>query len=237
MGRTVLVAGGSGALGGAIVRRFRADGHEVAFTFRTSAGVAEGLCRETGAAAIQADLTDRVQVDAAVEAALETLGRVDILVNCAGATQVMPFALITEDDWDTVIEANLKTLFLVTHAVARHMVARKTGAIVNIGSLAGHRMLEVPVHYATAKAAVSGFTLALAAELARYGIRVNCVVPGLLDGGIGLMVPEALTEEYCRYCATGRPGRTEEAADVVAFLASDRASYVNGQSIFVDGGV
>jgi NAD(P)-dependent dehydrogenase (short-subunit alcohol dehydrogenase family) len=237
MPKVALVTGGSGALGSAIVRRFRSDGLSVAFSFRKSATAAETLAAETGALALQADLTDRVQVAGLVQKAIEHYGQIDVLVNCAGLTQVMPFALLEEEDWDEVLAANLKTMFLVTREAVRGMIGRKSGVIVNIGSLAGHRLLEVPVHYATAKAGVSGFTLSLAKELARYGIRVNSVVPGLLDAGVGRMVPEKEMAEYVRYCAAGRAGKPEEVAEVVAFLASDAASYVNAQQIFVDGGM
>jgi len=235
--KVIVVTGGSGALGSALVRRFRSEGHAVAFTYRRRAETAEALAAETGAAAFQADLTDGSQVRDAVARILERFERIDVLVNNAGLTQVMPFALIEEEDWDAVLAANLKTMFLVTREVARNMVARKAGVIINIGSLAGHRLLEVPVHYATAKAGVSGFTLALARELARYNIRVNSVVPGLLDEGVGRMVPEKELAEYVRYCTAGRPGTTEEVADVVAFLASDKARYINAQNVFVDGGI
>jgi NAD(P)-dependent dehydrogenase (short-subunit alcohol dehydrogenase family) len=237
MVRRVLVTGGSGALGGAIVRRLCSAGHPVAFTWRSGTEAAEKLAAETGAPALRAELTDAGQVAAAVAAARERLGGIDALVNNAGLTQVMPFALIEERDWDEILAANLKTMFLVTREAAREMVARKSGVIVNIGSLAGHRMLEVPVHYATAKAGVSGFTISLARELARYNVRVNSVVPGLLDEGVGRMVPEKELAEYVSYCAAGRPGRTAEVAEVVAFLISDAASYVNAQNIFVDGGI
>jgi 3-oxoacyl-[acyl-carrier protein] reductase len=98
-------------------------------------------------------------------------------------------------------------------------------------------MLEVPVHYATAKSAVSGFTLSLARELGRYNIRVNAVVPGMLDAGVSVNIPEKQREDYKRHCALGRSGRPEEAAELVAFLASDRSSYVNAQAIAVDGGI
>ena len=235
--KVALVTGGSGALGGAIVRRLRRDGLEVAFTFNAHEKEAGELAEASGAVAFRADLTDRAQVGAMVKGVLGRFGRIDVLVNNAGLTQVMPFALIEEEDWDRVMAANLKSMFLVTREAARGMIARKSGAIVNIGSLAGHRLLEVPVHYATAKAGVGGFTLALAGELARYQIRVNSVVPGLLEAGVGRMVPEKEMADYLKHCAAGRPGRMDEVAEVVAFLASDAAGYVNAQSIFVDGGI
>ena len=237
MSRTAFVTGGTGAVGSAIVRRFVADDCSVAFSYKTNQAAAEALSAETGAAAFQANLTDSAQVKETIRQVLESLGRIDVLVNNVGFTQVMPFALIGEEDWDEVMAVNLKTMFLVTHQVARGMIARRSGTIVNIGSLAGHRVLEVPVHYATAKAGVSGFTMALARELCRYNIRVNSVVPGLLEAGVGRMVPDKERAEYVRYCTAGRPGRPEEVAEVVAFLASDRASYINAQNIFVDGGV
>ena len=237
MSRVVLVTGGSGALGRAIVRRFRADGCPVAFTFNTNEASAHTLEAETGASAFRAELTDRRQVQEMVRQAIERFGQIDVLVNNAGFTQVMPFALIEEEDWDTVLAANLKTMFLVTREVVRGMIGRKSGVIVNIGSLAGHRLLEVPVHYATAKAGVSGFTTSLAKELSRYNIRVNSVVPGLLEEGVGRMVPEKELAEYFRYCTAGRAGKMHEVAEVVAFVASEKAQYINAQNIFVDGGI
>ncbi len=237
MSKCVLVTGGSGALGGPIVRRFREEGDQVAFTYKTNREVAERLSAETGACALCADLTDATQVRRVVAEALECLGQIDVLVNNAGTTQVMPFALIEEEDWDEIIATNLKSIFLMTREAARDMVARRSGVIINLGSVAGHRLLEVPVHYATAKAGVSGFTTSLAAELKRYGIRVNSVVPGLLEAGIGRNVPQKEFEDYMSHCAAGRPGKMEEVADLVFFLASDRATYINAQNIFIDGGL
>ncbi|MFA6093477.1 MAG: SDR family oxidoreductase [Elusimicrobiota bacterium] len=237
MDRTVLITGGSGAVGSALVRRFAADGWKTAFTYRSNIASAEKLEKETLASGFKAELCDQIQVQAAVAAILEKFGRIDVLINNAGRTQVMPFALIEEDDWDEVIAANLKSMFLMTREVVREMIRRKAGVIINIGSLAGHRLLEVPVHYATAKAGVSGFTLSLAKELSRYGIRVNEVVPGLLSEGVGRLVPEKEMTEYVQYCTAGRPGTPQEVAEVVSFLASDKAGYINAQSVFVDGGI
>jgi NAD(P)-dependent dehydrogenase (short-subunit alcohol dehydrogenase family) len=237
MSKVALVTGGSGALGSAIVRRLTRQSDTVAFTFNANRQAADAVAAQTGATPFQADLTDAQQVHDLVRQVLDRFGQIDVLVNNVGLTQVMPFALIEEEDWDAVLAANLKTMFLVTREVARGMVARKSGVIINIGSLAGHRLLEVPVHYATAKAGVSGFTISLAKELARYNIRVVSVVPGLLDEGVGKMVPEKELAEYVRYCAAGRPGKTDEVAEVVAFVASDGASYINAQDIFVDGGI
>jgi 3-oxoacyl-[acyl-carrier protein] reductase len=234
---SVLVTGGSGALGGAIVRRFCSENRKVAFTYHKGLNSAEKLAAETGAVPLHADLTKSEEVREAIQRAEESLGGIDVLINNAGATQVLPFALIEETDWDEMIDANLKSLFLVTHAVCRGMIARKRGVIINIGSLAGHRMLEVPVHYAAAKAGVSGFTIALAKELSRYGIRVNSVVPGLLDDGVGRMAPEKQAAEYKRYCAAGRLGNINEVAEVAVFLAGEGAAYINAQNIFVDGGI
>ena len=137
----------------------------------------------------------------------EQWGPVDILVNNAGLAQVLPFAMIEEKDWDLMMDVNVKGMFLVTKAFARGMIRRKSGSIVNIGSLAGMRMLEVPVHYATAKSAVVGFTLSLARELGRYHVRVNAVVPGMLTEGVSVNVPAKQRKEYETYCALGRVGR------------------------------
>jgi NAD(P)-dependent dehydrogenase (short-subunit alcohol dehydrogenase family) len=172
-----------------------------------------------------------------VDRCLAELGGIDVLVNAAGISQAVPLALMREDDWDRMLAVNLRGVFLVSRAVLRPMVAQRRGVIVNVGSVAGRRMLDVPVHYAASKAGVSGFTLALAREVARYGIRVACVVPGLLRGGVGNNVPPALLDMYGKRCVAGRVGEPAEVAEVIAFLASDRASYVHAGEVFVDGGL
>jgi NAD(P)-dependent dehydrogenase (short-subunit alcohol dehydrogenase family) len=240
--RIAVVTGGSGAIGSAIVRALAEQGAHVAFTYHQGQDRAQALQAEiTGRGrrclAGQVDARDSKSIDAFATRVESELGPVDVLVNNLGLTQVLPFALIEESDWDEMLTVNLKGLFLFSRAFVRGMIRRRRGAIVNLGSLAGHRMLEVPVHYATAKAAVSGFTLSLAKEVSRYGIRVNEVVPGLIKGGVGLNVSDRQLAAYNEHCSLGRPGRPEEVADLVAFLASDRASYINAQSMSIDGGI
>jgi len=241
-GRRALVTGGTGALGSAVCRVMAREGADVAFGYSSSEDKATRLADEVRAAgrralALRFDVADPGAVAAAVERLVRELGGVDVLVNAAGISQAVPLALMREDDWDRMLAVNLRGVFLVSRAVLRPMVAQRAGVIVNIGSVAGRRMLDAPVHYAASKAGVSGFTIALAREVARYGIRVTCVVPGLLRGGVGRHVPPALLELYGRRCIAGRVGEPEEVAEVVAFLASDRASYVYADDVFVDGGV
>ena len=240
--RYAFVTGGSGAIGQAIVRVLAREGAAVAFTFNSreeEARKLEAELRGQGArvTAYPLDILRQADCKALADRLEKEAFPVDLLVNNAGITEIMPFALIQEEDWDKLMDVNVKGPFLVTHAFIRGMIRRKRGSIVNIGSLAGQRLLEVPVHYATSKSAMIGFTLSLAKEMSKYRIRVNCVVPGLLEGGVSSHIPENLVSEFNRYCATGRPGTCQEVAELIAFLGSDRASYINAQAIHVDGGV
>jgi 3-oxoacyl-[acyl-carrier protein] reductase len=235
--KVVLVTGGSGAIGAEICRAAARYGARVAFTYHRGEERAAALAEEIGAIYERVESSDGEAVEAFVGRVERELERVDVLVNNLGMIQVMPFALIEEEDWDELLRVNLKGLFLFSRGVVRGMIRRRAGSIVNIGSLAGSRVLEVPVHYATAKAAVQGFTVSLAKELCRYGVRVNTVAPGLIADGIGDNVSERQLEEYTQYCTLGRAGTAQEVAELVCFVASDRASYINAQQLLVDGGI
>jgi len=236
--KIVFVSGGSGYLGSAICERCANYGAKVYFSYYKSEEKAEALMRQIkGSKGIKINNKNVGDIEEKIKQLHKEIEKVDVLVNNAGVSQIMPFPMLEKDDVEFMMDVNVKGTIFLTKYITRRMIKHKTGSIVNIGSIAGHRMLDVPVHYATTKAAIAGFTYSLAAQLKKYGIRVNSVVPGLLDEGVSRGVPKELLTDYLNHCAAGRPGTGREVAEVVCFLASERASYINGQNIFVDGGI
>lgn len=240
-GRTALVTGGSRGLGRAICLTLAREGADVAFNYTRSDPHAaatveaiEGHGRRAWAHKVS--VLDRPAIKTMVKA-LEAEAGIDILVNNAGIGQVVPVALMEEEDWDQMMAINVKGAFLTSQAVMRGMIRRKRGRILNISSLAGVKMMEAPVHYCAAKAALKGFSEGLAKEIGRYGITVNCLAPGILEAGVSVNLPEPRMREYLQNCALGRVGTFEECAEVVAMLVSDRNSYMNGATIVLDGAV
>jgi NAD(P)-dependent dehydrogenase (short-subunit alcohol dehydrogenase family) len=241
-GRTALVTGGTRGLGRAIVRALAREGADVAFNHTRSDEEAATLAAEVVALGRRAmpfriSVLDKPGVNGMVRTIEDGWGALDVLVNNAGVGQVVPLALMEEEDWDRVMGVNVKGAFLVTQAVLRGMIKRRQGRIINLSSLAGVKMMQAPVHYSAAKAALRGFTEALAKEIGRYGITVNCLAPGILEEGVSVNLPPAKREEYLRHCALGRVGTFAEVAEVVAFLASDRNSYMSGATVVLDGAV
>ena len=241
-GRVALVTGGSRGLGRALCRTLAREGAAVAFNYSRSDAEAEELVHSLRAAGHRAwghkvSVLDKDGLRQMVRQIEQDAGVIDVLINNAGVGQVVPLALMEEEDWDRLMDINVKGAFLTSQAVLRGMVRVKRGRILNISSLAGVKMMQAPVHYCAAKAALRGFTEGLAKEIARYGITVNCLAPGVLEGGVSANLPPARLEEFLRHCALGRPGTFEEAAEVAAFLVSDRNSYMNGATIVLDGAV
>lgn len=231
---TVLITGGTGAIGAAIAENYAAT-DDVVFTYNTRAEQAQTLCERLHCAAVQMDAADRESVERAVVQVLRDYGHIDVLVNNAGISQIKLFGDITLQDWDRMLAVNLTGCFNTCHAVLRHMIARKSGAIVNVSSVWGVYGASCEVHYSAAKAGVIGLTKALAKEVGASGVTVNCVAPGVIDSP---MNSAHLTEDDLRELSeqtpVGRLGRADEVAQAVRFLAENR--FVTGQVLGVDGG-
>jgi 3-oxoacyl-[acyl-carrier protein] reductase len=241
-GQLALVTGGSRGLGRAICEALAREGADVAFCYASAdtdaaatVEVIKGLGRR--AWAFKASVLDAAAIKKMVGDLTAEVGPIRILVNNAGHSQVVPLALMEEEDWDRMLDTHVKGAFLVTKAVLRGMVKDRRGRILNIGSLAGVKMMRAPVHYCTAKAALRGFTEALAKEVGRYGITVNCLAPGILEEGVSAHLPQAQRDEYLRHCALGRVGTLVEAAEAAVLLVSERNRYMNGATVLLDGGV
>ena len=241
-GKRALVTGGSRGLGRALCAVLAGYGADVAFNYSSDREGADAtlqriLSERRRALAFQASVLDQAALEAMVKEIEAQWGGIDILVNNAGVSQPLPVPLMEEADWDLVMDVNAKGQFMAARAVLRGMIRRRAGALLNISSLAGLRLIEAPVHYAASKAAIKGFTQALAKEVARYNVRVNCLAPGLLEEGVGQSLPEHRMKEYLRHVSLRRVGTLEEVARFAAFLVSERNSYMNGETILMDGGL
>lgn len=236
--KTVFVSGGTGHIGSEICCLCNEYGAKVVFSYRDNKDKANELTkRMKNSKAIQINFENINDMQKKIEKLYKEVGVIDVLVNNASISEIMPLSMLEEDDVDLIFDTNLKGTIFLTKYIVKGMIKNKSGVIINIGSIAGHRLLDVPVTYAVSKAAISGLTYSLTTELKRFGIRVNSVIPGLIDGGVSKGIPEDLRKEFISHCVVGRAGKAREVAEVVCFLASDRASYVNGQNIFVDGGI
>ena len=242
-GKTAFVTGGASGIGAATARRLAAEGARVGIGDLDAEAAAE-VASEIDGFACALDVADAGSARGAVAATVEQLGEIDVLVNNAGTDRFAFFVNTDEELWDFVLGVNLRGVLAVTHAVLPSMQQRRSGAIVNVASEAGRVGSQGSAVYSAAKAGVIGFTKAIAREAARYRVRCNAVAPGpietpLLNAAPAMLgeIGERLKAAMVNATALGRSGQPEEVAATIAFLASDDAAYVTGQTLGVSGGL
>ncbi|HNK17411.1 MAG TPA: 3-oxoacyl-ACP reductase FabG [Piscinibacter sp.] len=238
-GQIALVTGASRGIGRAIAMALAAQGMKVIGTATTEAGAAaigEALATQ-GGSGLKLDVTDAAALDAAIDAIVKQHGGLHVLVNNAGITRDTLAMRMKDDDWDAVLDTNLKAVFRASRAAIRPMMKQRYGRIVNITSVVGASGNPGQANYAAAKAGVAGMTRALARELGSRGITVNCVAPGFIATDMTHSLPEAQKAALLASIPLGRLGSAEEIAHAVAFLASPGAGYVTGTELHVNGGM
>lgn len=244
-GKAAIVTGagrGGRGIGRGIALALAEAGADVVITARTNIADAEAVAEAVRAIgrrgiAITCDVSKTESVDALFEQTVAELGRVDILVNNAGITKDTLLLRMTDEAWDTVIDANLKGTFLCTRAAAKRMLKQKFGRIINITSVMGQVGNPGQANYSASKAGIIGFTRTVARELGSRGITVNAVAPGFIESQMTDAIDDKAREAVLGKIPLGRLGAPEDVGAVVAFLASDAASYITGQTITVDGGM
>jgi 3-oxoacyl-[acyl-carrier protein] reductase len=232
-GKTALVTGASRSIGRAIALELAGAGASVVVGYRSAGSEAEEVAKEAGGRAVQADVSDPEAAAKLVEEA----GELDILVNNAGLTRDGLIARMPDADWRDVIDTNLSSVFYTCRAVARSMMKRRSGAIVNVSSVVGLRGNPGQTNYAASKAGIIGLTKSLARELGSRGVRANVVAPGYVHSRLTDEISEEMRSLMLQNTPLGRLGEPEDIAGAVRFLCSDAAAYITGEVLLVDGGL
>ena len=241
-GRVALVTGGARGIGAATALRLATEGADVALLDLDAAAAqqaAKEIAEQTGrrTLGVAANVADAAQVTAAVDRAAEELGSLGILVNNAGVTRDNILLRLSDDDWDAVLDANLKGAFHTTRAVIKGMMKRRAGRIINITSIVGLIGNKGQANYAASKAGLIGFTKSVAREYASRNVLVNCIAPGFIATDMTAALPPEARDALLGQIALGRLGEPADIAGAVLFLASDMASYITGQVLVIDGGM
>lgn len=241
-GKVAIVTGGSRGIGEAIVRRLAQEGARVYATFNSNGEKALAIEQElnnSGASVrfVSADISNEDSVKNLMDTVINETGRIDVLVNNAGMTRDNLLMRMSTQEWDDVINTNLKGVFLCCKAVTRTMMSQRKGKIVNVSSIVGFTGNAGQANYVAAKAGVIGFTKSLAKELSSRNILVNCIAPGYVETDMTQKLSEQQKQSFLDIIPLRRAAQADEIASVVAFLVSDDANYITGQTIAVDGGL
>ena len=234
--KNVLITGGSRGIGRACVEKFAREGYTVSFIYNNSVAAAQDLVDKTGAYAIRADISRFDEASRAVAEAIAQMGSVDILVNNAGISLIKLFTETTDADYYNIMNTNFGGTFFVTREVAKNMISNHFGRIVNIGSMWGKVGASCEVAYSASKAAIEGFTKALAKELGLSGITVNCVEPGVINTEMNAELDEETLAGLCDETPVGRIGQADDLAEFVFMIATEKSGFLTGQVIGFDGG-
>ena len=234
--KNVLITGGTRGIGASCARLFAKNGYRVFVIYHKDTQSAEKLSKEINCISYCADICNYEQIEYAVDDIEKKYNHIDVLINNAGIAQQKLFTDINSDDWKNMIDTNLNGIYNVTNAVVKSMIKNHSGSIVNVSSIWGVCGASCEVHYSAAKSGVIGFTKALAKELGLSGIRVNCVAPGIIDTDMNAHLSKEDIDEICSQIPLGRIGHPEECAELIYFLSGERAQYITGQIIEINGG-
>ncbi|MBP1698127.1 MAG: beta-ketoacyl-ACP reductase [Deltaproteobacteria bacterium] len=240
--QVAIVTGGTKGIGKAICLLFAEQGAKVVANFSTDAEAAENLKKEAKSRGLsldlyKADVTKSDQVKAMVEETFAQYGKIDILVNNVGLVRDNFLMMMSDEDWESLLRANLTSLFYCSRIVIRKMIPQRKGKIINISSISGMMGTPGQANYAATKGGMISFTKSLARELGSFNIHVNAVAPGLIESEVVSKMPKEKVETIIKSSSLGRVGKPEEVAQAVLFLASEHSNYITGQTIVVDGGI
>lgn len=231
--KVILVVGGSSKIGLNLIEKLLSCEVKVIATYN-STDIAE---KYPAICSFKLNLQDSVHFAEDFKSVFTEFGVIDGVVYCPGITEPYPFPLINEADWLRLMDINLNGCYKVVHEILPYMIRKKKGSIVLLGSLAGVKPMEAPVHYYTSKAGIKGFVESLAKEIGRYQIRINNLAPGILAGGVADHISGDKVDKYLDRCSLNRVGKVEEISEIICLLLSDQSSYISGTTIVADGGI